>query len=120
MLPQRDEPSVRPGGSVLTAPLYSMQQRIAAAADAGQLSKHLLESLNQTLAEITNELGGCERIKNTPLTRQYHYYFALFIYLYYLMFPVSIVREAGMLTPLLSCTATLCFLTPNRIGKNLD
>jgi putative membrane protein len=66
--------------------------------------------------------GGCERINNTPLPRQYDYdYFPeLFIYIYCLLFPLSVVQDLGAFTPVLSSIITFVFLILNRIGKNLE
>lgn len=106
--------------NVPAALLHIMGQIIASRADKGALSELRLHRLDQTLSEITNVQGGCERIKNTPLPRQYDYFPELFIYLYLLMFPLSVVAEMELLTPLFSGVITFVFLVLNRIGKNLE
>jgi putative membrane protein len=106
--------------NVPAALVQIMGQDIATHAGTGALSELRLQRLDQTLSDLTNIQGGCERIKNTPLPRQYDYFPELFIYLYLLMFPLSVVHELGMLTPLLSAVITFMFLILNRIGKNLE
>ena len=64
--------------------------------------------------------GGCERINSTPLPRQYDYFPELFIYMYCLLFPLSVVQDLGPMTPVLSAIITFVFLILNRIGKNLE
>lgn len=106
--------------NVPAALLHSMGQTITAHADQGKISEFRLQRLDQTLTDLTNVQGGCERIRNTPLPRQYDYFPELFIYLYLLIFPLSVVREVGLLTPLFSGIITFIFLVLNRIGKNLE
>ncbi len=41
--------------------------------------------------------GACERIKNTPLLRQYDYFTRLFLYAFLLILPLALVRDFGQL-----------------------
>ena len=100
--------------------LNLMGHWLARAAGEGKLTELQLHRMDQTLSEITNILGGCERIKNTPFPRQYHYFPELFIYIYCLMFPLTVVRDVRLLTPLFSGAITFVFLILNNIGKNLE
>ncbi len=43
------------------------------------------------LFTLTNYQGSCERIKNTPLPRQYDYFTRLFVYLFALMLPFGLL-----------------------------
>lgn len=45
------------------------------------------------LLALANYQGGCERIKNTPLLRQYHYFTQLFLYTFMLILPFSLVGD---------------------------
>jgi putative membrane protein len=97
-----------------------MGPSITAHANEGNVPELRLQLLDRTLTDLTNIQGGCERIKNTPLPRQYDYFPELFIYLYLLIFPLIVVREVGLLTPLFSGVITFICLVLNRIGKNLE
>jgi putative membrane protein len=51
------------------------------------------------LLALANAQGGCERIKNTPLLRQYHYFTNIFLLAFVLILPFSLVGDfsrAGM------------------------
>jgi putative membrane protein len=119
-LPAAVVKGLRPERNVPAALLHLMGQRITSHADDGGIAELRLQRLDQTLTDLTNIQGGCERIKNTPLPRQYDYFPEIFIYVYLLMFPLSVVREVGLLTPLFSGVITFIFLVLNRIGKNLE
>lgn len=49
--------------------------------------------LVQTLEELYNLQGGCERIKNTPFPRQYAYYSFVFVWLFAALLPLGLVGE---------------------------
>ena len=106
--------------NIPAALMHHMGQRIAAHAREGSLGEHRLHRLDQTLSELINVQGGCERINSTPLPRQYDYFPELFIYMYCLLFPLSVVQDLGPVTPVLSAIITFVFLILNRIGKNLE
>lgn len=43
------------------------------------------------LAALANHQGACERIKNTPMPRQYHYFTRVFLYVFVLFFPFGLI-----------------------------
>lgn len=45
------------------------------------------------LLALANYQGGCERIKNTPLLRQYDYFTRLFLYTFITLLPFSLISE---------------------------
>jgi putative membrane protein len=45
------------------------------------------------LLALANYQGGCERIKNTPLLRQYDYFTRLFLYAFMLLLPFSLITD---------------------------
>ena len=50
-------------------------------------------SLEPTLAGFNNFQGGCERIRNTPLLRQYHFFTRLFLLVFMIVLPFSLVAD---------------------------
>lgn len=48
--------------------------------------------IDNTLTEFYNLQGKCERIKNTPLARQYDYFPKIFMGLFVLLFPFSVIE----------------------------
>ncbi len=50
-------------------------------------------SLEPTLAGFNNFQGACERIKNTPLLRQYHFFTKLFLWVFMAILPFSLISD---------------------------
>lgn len=118
--PDGAQEPLREARNVPAALLLQMGRRVAAAADTGALDELRLQRLDATLTELTNLQGGCERIKNTPLPRQYDHFPELFVRVYCLLLPFALVEELGLYTPLVVFAIGFVFFTLNQIGKNLE
>lgn len=112
--------ALRKQKNVPAALLQRMGSYIAEAAGTGLINEWRLQRLDSTLSELTDIQGGCERIKNTPLPRQYDYYPELFVQAYCLLVPTVLVQELGWLTPVATVLVSFVLLVLNRIGKNLE
>jgi putative membrane protein len=96
------------------------------------LEKGLIEDfrhmeLMHTLEEFYNLQGKCERIKNTPLPRQYSYFSAIFVWIFILIMPFGLVGEfAGMghnfiwLTVPFYALISWIFITMELVGDNSE
>jgi ion channel-forming bestrophin family protein len=73
--------------------------------------------LDDLLTELTDVQGGCERIKNTPLPRQYDFYPRLFVFLYTFLLPFGFVKELGWLTLLVSVPTSFMFYSLEGVGR---
>jgi putative membrane protein len=54
-------------------------------------------SMEPNLATFNNWQGSCERIKNTPLLRQYDYFTKLFLWAFIVLLPFSLVADFSKL-----------------------
>ena len=106
--------------NVPAAILQEMGQELSVAVDQEVLSDFHMIRIDQTLTDLSNILGGCERIKNTPLPRQYDFYPELLIKVYCIVLPFVIADEAGLFTPVITLVVSFALLVLNRIGKNLE
>ncbi|MDQ2842050.1 MAG: hypothetical protein M3Y72_13610 [Acidobacteriota bacterium] len=106
--------------NVPAALLQQMGQQVTTAVDQQVLSEWHMLRLDTTLGDLSNVLGACERIKNTPLPKQYDYYPELLIKFYCILLPFVIVDQVGLLTPVITVLIAFAFLVLNRIGKNLE
>ncbi len=106
--------------NIPAALLMQMGKQVAQANAAGILSDLQAHRMDQTLSELSNVLGGCERIKNTPLPKQYDYYPELLIRIYCIALPFVIVDDVGYFTPVVTVVVSFAFLVLNRVGKNLE
>ena len=100
--------------------LQHMGHRIADAARRGAISDLQLHRLDSTLTELSDIQGGCERIKNPPLPRQYDTYPELIVKAYCFLLPLVLVDRLKYMTPVLTLIIAAAFLALNRIGKNLE
>ncbi|TPG67152.1 bestrophin family protein [Hymenobacter nivis] len=59
----------------------------------GLLTEFRQVAMMQTVQDLFNFQGGCERIKNTPFPRQYAYFSSVFVWLFALLLPLGLVEE---------------------------
>jgi len=78
------------------------------------------QAMDRNLDDLADAQGGAERIKNTPMPRQYDYFPALFVHIYCLLLPMGMVETLGWLTPLGSTLVGLMFLALNQVGQDLE
>ncbi len=77
-------------------------------------------ALDANLDDLANAQGGAERIKNTPMPKQYDYFPRLFVHIYCLLLPLALVIDLGWNTPLGSTLVGFIFLALDRIGRDLE
>jgi putative membrane protein len=77
-------------------------------------------ALDANLDDIVDAQGGAERIKNTPMPKQYDYFPQLFVELYCVMLPLALVMNMGWFTPLGSTLVGFIFLALDKIGRDLE
>lgn len=113
-------PALKQQRNVPAALLQHMGQQLTDAVERRILNDWQMQRIDSTLTELANVLGACERIKNTPLPRQYDYYPELLIKIYCIVLPFIIVDQVGLLTPIVTVMVSFAFLVLNRIGKNME
>ena len=95
-------------------------RQLAEARRAGSLDVMGAAALDRTLNDIANAQGGLERIKNTPMPRQYDLFPQVFTRIYCLLLPVGLVNSLGYYTPVGSTVIGFMFLALDRIGQDLE
>ncbi len=88
--------------------------------DEGRIDAFRLTAIDRTLTDLCNVQGACERIKNTPLPRQYHYFPRFLVAVYCAMLPLGLVEGLGMLTPVVSTLVSFIFISLETIGKEIE
>jgi putative membrane protein len=76
--------------------------------------------LDTTLTALANAQGGAERIKNTPMPRQYDFFPQLFVNVYCLLLPLGLVANLKLLTPIGSSLVGFIFLALDETGRDLE
>jgi putative membrane protein len=77
-------------------------------------------ALDNNLDDLVDAQGGAERIKNTPMPKQYDYFPQLFVQIYCLLLPLALVTNMGWYTPLGSSLVGFIFLALDKIGRDLE
>ena len=111
---------LRTQNNVPAALLLEMGKRTNTLFEAGRLDPMRFTALDRTLGELCNLQGGCERIKGTPLPRQYEYFPRLLVGAYCLLLPFGFVAGMGMLTPLASTLISFIFISLESIGRDIE
>jgi ion channel-forming bestrophin family protein len=77
-------------------------------------------ALDASLDDLMDAQGGTERIKNTPMPKQYDYFPQLFVHIYCVLLPLALVTSMGWFTPLGSTLVGFIFLALDKIGRDLE
>ncbi|EMS32528.1 Hypothetical protein C943_01255 [Mariniradius saccharolyticus AK6] len=72
-----------------------MGRKIYQAMSNGTLGGFDSFQMEGQLLALANYQGSCERIKNTPLLRQYDFFTRLFLYAFMLLLPFSLIGDFG-------------------------
>jgi putative membrane protein len=95
-------------------------RELGAARARGVVDPIAATALDRTLGAVADAQGGLERIKNTPLPRQYSLLPLVFIRGYCLLLPLGLVDNLGLATPLGSAILGFMFLALDEIGRDLE
>lgn len=98
-------------------------QRLAEGFKAGFITEaRFLEILDETLTSFYDLQGKAERIKNTPLPRQYDYFPRVFLFLFVTLLPAGMINElekvgsAWMVIPLATVVSYMFYILM-RVGE---
>jgi putative membrane protein len=90
------------------------------ALDRGWLDMAQWHAMNQSLDDLVDAQGGAERIKNTPMPRQYDYLPQICANIFCFLLPLAMVSSLGWFTPLGSTLVGFIFLALDKIGRDLE
>ena len=102
----------------------SIQQQIGRllreSKDRGWIDRLEWQAMDHNLDDLADAQGGAERLKNTPMPKQYDFFPMLFVQIYCLLLPVGMVENLGWFTPLGSTLVGFMFLALDKIGRDLE
>jgi len=103
---------------------FALHMEIASEVNQAQARGYLdtieVASINRIMNELSNAQGGLERIRNTPMPRQYTIFPRLFVAVYCIMLPFGIVPYMLWATPLGSTIIGMLFLALEAAGRQLE
>jgi putative membrane protein len=86
----------------------------------GLYGENRLVALEATLARLTDCLGACERIKNTPMIRQYDYIPKVLVYGLIAVLPFALVSSLAWFTAPVAVVISFLFLMLDTIGRDVE
>lgn len=119
-LPAESAARCRQAANIPAAIQWDIAHRLADARAAGRLDSITASALDRTLSALTDAQGGLERIKNTPLPRQYSQLPMISIRAYCIMLPLGLVDSLGLATVLGSGIIGFLFLILDEVGRDLE
>jgi len=90
------------------------------ALDRGWIDPMQWRAMDESMNDLVDAQGGAERIKNTPMPRQYDFLPQLCTHLYCMLLPLVMVSSLGWFTPLGSTLVGFIFLALDKIGRDLE
>lgn len=120
LLPEEDLKYLHTVGNIPFALHMEIASEINQAQARGFLDTIEVASMNAIMNDLSNAQGGLERIRNTPMPRQYTTIPRLFVAVYCIMLPFGIVPHMLWATPLGSTIIGLLFLTLEVSGRQLE
>lgn len=93
LLPASDRDELLKAHNKPNVIMQQLGRRIYQAMADGTLGGFDSFQLEGQLLALANYQGGCERIKNTPLLRQYHYFTRLFLQVFIVLLPFCLVAD---------------------------
>ncbi|UQY44159.1 bestrophin family protein [Mixta hanseatica] len=86
----------------------------------GHLSDLLYTSIDANLNRLSDVLGGCDRIANTPIPFAYTLILHRTVYLFCTLLPFALVADLHYLTPLVSVFISYTFLSLESLAEELE
>lgn len=120
LLSQETVQRVRVAANIPLALQADIADRLGRARAEGLIDPMSLTALNASLTALMNAQGGLERIKNTPLPRQYSQFPRVAVRVFCLLLPLGLVHDLGYLTPLGSALVGFMFLALDQVGRDLE
>jgi putative membrane protein len=104
-----------PAGLVLR-----MGNLLRQARNEGMLDSFRWAAINENLTVLTNIQGACERIKNTPLPRQFDYLPSVLVSAFCWLLPLGIVEDLGLMTPVASVLISFTFIAADLMSREIS
>jgi ion channel-forming bestrophin family protein len=120
LLPEEDLASLKAHQNVPLAIQQEIASLLTLCFNRGWIDAIRWAMIERTLSELANSQGGSERIKNTPIPKQYDLFPQLFVRVYCLLLPLGMVANLKLLTPIGSTLVGFIFLALDEIGRDLE
>lgn len=90
------------------------------ARNEGMLDSYRWTAINENLTVLTNIQGACERIKNTPLPRQFDFLPSVLVSAFCWLLPLGLVEDLGLMTPIASVLISFTFIAADLMSREIS
>ncbi|GIW97796.1 MAG: membrane protein [Pirellulaceae bacterium] len=115
-----EQEAIRETGHVPVRILQMLAEDLSYARQRGWIHELNLPALEGQLVELTNILGGCERIKNTPIPFSYTVLLHRIAAFYCFTLPLGLVDTVGWGTPIVVAMVAHAFLGLDALGDEIE
>lgn len=95
-------------------------ERLHATHRAGHLDAEPLRAIDANLSALIAALGGCERIRRTPVPFAYAQHIKVFVVLFCYTVPFVIVESVGVYTPIAAAVLSFALFGIDEIGVEIE
>jgi putative membrane protein len=88
--------------------------------DEQRTSEYFVARMDESLAGLASVIGGCERIKSTPIPYSYTLLLHRTAYLYCYLLPFGLVDSIGYMTPFVVGIVSYTFFGLDALGEELE
>lgn len=106
--------------NVPNALLLKQARELRALYNDQQLTTYQFVELERTLTRLTDCMGRCERIKNTPFPASYRHLVTALIYLFIVLLPFGLVDAPAFILSFYSLCIASAFLVIDRVSIYLE
>ncbi len=100
--------------------LRAMGEWVSARYKEGALGEITMSAIDRNLVELSNILGGCERIASTPVPFAYSVMIHRVVYFYCALLPFGLVDAIEWMTPAVSLVMAYSFIALDSLAAELE
>jgi ion channel-forming bestrophin family protein len=100
--------------------LRAMGEWVSARYKEGALGEITMSAIDSNLAELSNILGGCERIASTPVPFGYSVMIHRVVYFYCALLPFGLVDSIEWMTPAVAILMAYSFIALDSLAAELE
>jgi putative membrane protein len=109
-----DEVEVQNSNNPANTILLQQGRSLARLTAIGKINQFQQVQMENTLSSLTDNMGKCERIKNTPFPTLYTYLVHAFIYLFVILLPFGLIETLGYVEIPIGISIALIFFSLER------
>jgi putative membrane protein len=100
--------------------LRAMGEWVSARYQEGAFGEITMSAIDRNLVELSNILGGCERIASTPVPFGYSVMIHRVVYFYCALLPFGLVDAIAWMTPVVTLVMAYSFIALDSLAAELE